>query len=85
MNEYTQYLNDFQSGYWTNDDPKLCRCHGSGWALSELDTWHCCPVHYSGQSHPEDYVPEGYIEPAQCLTQQTTSVDDDGNNDELPF
>lgn len=32
-----------------------CLCGGSGWALSDVDTWHQCPFHYQGnQPHPED-------------------------------
>lgn len=34
--------------------PEDCRCHGGGWILSEVDTWHHCPDHYTGQAHPDD-------------------------------
>ena len=37
-----------------NPDPKQCGCHGTGWILSDFDTWHECPAHYKGQRHPED-------------------------------
>lgn len=53
--EHQAYYEAFRTGYWAADDPSDCRCHGSGWALSEVDTWHECPVHYKGQRHPEDY------------------------------
>lgn len=36
-------------------DPEQCLCRGSGWALSDVDTWHQCPIHYKNQRHPEDY------------------------------
>jgi hypothetical protein len=49
-----QYYDDFRQGYWATEDPATCLCRGHGWALSDLDTWHQCPVHYRGQLHPED-------------------------------
>lgn len=51
--EHDQYLASFQTGYWATEDEASCPCHGSGWALSEVDTWHECPVHFQGQTHPE--------------------------------
>ncbi len=49
------YYDSFRTGYWANLDPAHCACHGYGYALSEVDTWHKCPVHYvKGQRHPED-------------------------------
>jgi len=51
-----QYYEAFRSGYWADEDPKKCECGGSGWALSDVDTWHACPIHYDGsQPHPEDW------------------------------
>ena len=32
-----------------------CACHGGGWILTDYDTWHQCPFHYSNQTHPEDF------------------------------
>lgn len=59
MSEQSLYYESFSSGYWCEADPKACRCRGSGWALSELDTFHKCPEHYKGQPHPEtDYCTE---------------------------
>ncbi len=55
MSELQQYYDDFCSGYWADEDPNRCRCGGGGWALSEVDTWHECPIHYKGQIHPEVY------------------------------
>lgn len=53
------YYDEFRCGYWAEPDPTRCLCHGSGWALSDVDTWHECPVHFRGQLHPEDGVFEG--------------------------
>ena len=47
------YYDEFKCGFWADPDPARCRCHGSGWALSDLDTFHECPEHYCGQLHPE--------------------------------
>ena len=53
MSEAQAYYEAFQTGYWANQDPNQCKCHGHGWALSEVDTWHQCPIHFKGQEHPE--------------------------------
>jgi len=58
MSELSNYYHDFCSGHWARTDASECRCRGNGWALSEVDTWHRCPVHYNGQPHPEDIVVE---------------------------
>jgi hypothetical protein len=55
MSEYDQYYESFRQGRWATLKPNECLCHGSGWALSDLDTWHKCPQHYKGQTHPEDF------------------------------
>lgn len=55
MCAYQDYYEDFKSGYWAREDAEECKCRGSGWALSEVDTWHPCPVHFrKGQRHPDD-------------------------------
>lgn len=47
--------NYMQSGQWSEIDPTLCDCHGGGWVLSDLDTWHKCYYHYNKDlCHPED-------------------------------
>ena len=53
MSTLQAYYNEFRCGHWADHDPDVCLCHGSGWALSDVDTWHECPVHYAGQLHPE--------------------------------
>ena len=45
----------FSHGYAWADEAEHCPCHGSGWALSNVDTWHCCPIHHTNQIHPEEY------------------------------
>jgi hypothetical protein len=49
------YFEIFSLSYWADPDPNKCRCGGTGWALSELDTWHCCPIHGKGMPHPEEF------------------------------
>jgi hypothetical protein len=49
------YYDDFRRGYWADENPEKCLCHGKGWALSDVDTWHACPIHYAkGMRHPDD-------------------------------
>lgn len=48
------YYDMFNSGCWATSNASDCPCHGHGWALSDVDTWHQCPVHFNGQRHPED-------------------------------
>jgi hypothetical protein len=75
------YYNEFSQGHWADPDPKLCGCRGSGWALSDVDTWHKCPIHHKpGQRHPEDdYDDEDRRDPAQCLvvTEEKPKMPDD--------
>ena len=54
MSELQQYYEAFCTGYWSSPDASECACRGSGWALSDVDTWHHCPEHYTGQRNPED-------------------------------
>jgi hypothetical protein len=58
MSELELYYRNFSMGQWAHSDASRCRCGGSGWALSEVDTWHTCPIHYTGQTHPECEEPE---------------------------
>ena len=51
--EHETYYQAFRTGYWAHKDADKCRCGGSGWANSELDTWHECRFHFNGQPHPE--------------------------------
>jgi hypothetical protein len=47
--------NEFAAAFWADPDPEVCYCHGRGWALSDFDTWHQCPIHFKGQLSPETY------------------------------
>lgn len=42
------------SGAWETLNPYECGCKGSGWLLSDVDTWHKCRTHNLKASHPED-------------------------------
>lgn len=56
MSELTTYYNEFVLGHgWERESADECGCRGCGWFLSEVDTWHKCPTHNTGQRHPEDY------------------------------
>lgn len=58
MSELELYYENFRAGWWANEDPEACACGGRGYALSEVDTWHKCPLHFEpGQAHPEDPSP----------------------------
>lgn len=60
MSDLQAYYNNFasQPSRWMDSDPARCGCRGSGWWASEVDTWHECPVHFTGQTHPEDHGPD---------------------------
>jgi hypothetical protein len=47
---FTEYAN---AGAWRRQDPEHCGCRGSGWFLSDLDTWHKCGEHAPDAEHPE--------------------------------
>lgn len=88
MSELQAYYEAFCTGYWANPDEDRCQCRGSGWALSEVDTWHACPAHYKGQPHPEDYDYEGNMPrdtvPTSDDTVPTPAPTFD-ENEEVPF
>lgn len=48
---------DLQSGAWNEIDPRQCPCRGSGWILSDFDTYHRCQAHGHGVPHPEEEEP----------------------------
>ena len=50
---YEHMMRELNSGAWADVDPARCPCR-NGWLLSDLDTWHRCPVHGQGVPHPED-------------------------------
>lgn len=45
-----------------HDSPTECPCQGTGWLLSEYDSWHKCPSHNVGQPHPEEDRPYNWYE-----------------------
>lgn len=53
MSEQIRYIEAFEM-FAFDPDVNRCRCRGSGWALSDLDSWHRCHYHYTNQRHPED-------------------------------
>ncbi len=54
--------NEATSGIWKDLDQNKCGCRGRGWFLSDVDTWHHCHIHNTGQAHPEDdYDREPYV------------------------
>lgn len=59
MSEYQQYFNEYASvnSRWAAPEASECGCHGAGWWLSEVDTWHQCPYHGKDKRHPEDNSP----------------------------
>jgi hypothetical protein len=66
------YYTMFNSGCWATSDAEECFCHGNGWALSDVDTWHKCPTHFAGQLHPEAH--EGFEDEADYLSAQADSM-----------
>jgi len=55
ISEHQAHYDMMNTGCWAVRDAKECPCHGHGYALSEVDTWHKCPIHHAkGQHHPED-------------------------------
>ena len=69
---------------WSHPDPAECGCHGSGWWLSDVDTWHECPAHYTGQTHPEcEDLPEEEVEGPQLPAPRLGPMD--WKEDDIPF
>lgn len=63
MSSLQDEFNYMQSGQWAERNPLTCPCKGSGWKLSDLDTWHECPYHKHGSTHPEVEMEEP-VDPA---------------------
>jgi len=75
---------EFDRGFWAEKRADRCPCRGHGWACSDLDTWHRCPVHYDGQRHPEDDRPEELEAPVDVIPVPVAPVGFD-ETDDLPF
>jgi hypothetical protein len=52
--EAQMHIGAIRAGWSSTEDPETCACHGSGWILSQLDTFEECRIHYTGQTHPEN-------------------------------
>lgn len=55
MSEYETYYREVacNSTTWAVPDADRCGCRGTGWWVSEVDTYHECPFHYDGQPGPD--------------------------------
>lgn len=91
MSMLQDIYDQFRTGFWADRDPAVCLCHGTGYALSDVDTWHACPVHFvPGQSHPEDApyedddTNEGLTDVALMAT-VTPAVLTVADEDDIPF
>jgi hypothetical protein len=84
-----QYYDQFRQAHWADADASVCACHGSGYALSDVDTWHQCPVHFAGQTHPEDEGRETETETDAVVTVAPDPVvfdmDTADDEDNIPF
>ena len=65
----THPVNDLNTGAWAEANPSKCPCKGSGWLLSDYDTWHRCPRHGAGVPHPEDEMTRETFDSAAHLLQ----------------
>lgn len=88
-NEYEAHYRNCEAGYFAHPDASQCGCRGSGYYLSQLDTWHECPYHHvAGQAHPEDPGPEEYeAEPADPTESAPTepAPPPDFDEEDIPF
>lgn len=50
----SQIYLELQLSRWNTLNPNTCPCRGSGWLLSDYDTWHRCVTHGHNVPHPED-------------------------------
>jgi hypothetical protein len=71
MSELQAHYDMMRSGCWATSNADECPCHGRGFALSEVDTWHKCPVHFEGQLHPE--ACEGFEDESDYLAAEEES------------
>ncbi len=89
MSELQHYYDNFRAGSFQRTDPAQCGCRGTGYALSEVDTWHKCPIHYTpGQRHPEDDHDECVtvdVLDARTIEAMAAVTPAVINNDEIPF
>jgi len=74
---------------WCDEDADRCGCKGSGWWLSELDTWHKCPLHAPNAEHPEYMQYDQMLIDAQyeadCFDPRVPSVPEVIDENDIPF
>ena len=51
---YQHAYRELCTGKWADPNPYRCPCRGTGWLVSDYDTYHRCPLHGGGAPHPED-------------------------------
>ena len=89
MSELEQYYDNFRASYWADVEPARCGCRGTGYALSQVDTWHPCPVHFTpGQRHPEDDGPDEcdtVTVDARTVAALAAVTPAEVNEDDIPF
>jgi len=88
--ESQAYYESFCRGDWADPNPDICRCHGYGWTLSELDTWHSCRHHNTGQSNLpceelESYIAPEIIQPDSSRLNLPEDIYPDNIPDNIPF
>jgi len=76
------YYDEFSRCYWASHNAAECGCKGHGWALSDVDTWHECPIH-KGMPHPESEPEEPSDE--QVEASQEAAMAAAFESDDLPF
>jgi hypothetical protein len=70
---------------WVDEDPDACGCKGSGYWLSELDTWHKCRLHAPDAVHPEyEYCLEE-MEEQEIVIPAEDSIPDVIDESDIPF
>lgn len=47
-----EYLDPFNTNFWSESEDVVCPCQGNGWATIN-GIWEECSVHYHGQLHPD--------------------------------
>lgn len=86
MSEIGNYVSEYiNTGAWSHPNPKKCGCRGSGWWLSELDSWHLCRFHgkdVNGKQipHPDDdcWQDENFKVERNVYKPKCEACDDDG-------
>jgi len=98
--EHQEEYRRMNTGAWATEDKEHCPCRGAGWCLSDLDTWHRCPVHGRGKMHPKmrDLYEEECAENERAWKEDPVVISDivvvgkpltsppqRANSDDLPF